>query len=193
MGSKSSRNSEPNPLPSVPSEARFTVRRIDPMREGRNDASDPRPSPRSPAPAWRSPAAPPQQQRLSQRQAWMRRSHLGSLALAAPIAPAAPAATSGDGGRRRHPGARALVLDARLGSARRRRRQRRRRQRQVRAERGAFCGGGAGTAVRAAPARARSATPRLGTRAGSTGRGQSPSRPSIHSWPGVCSQGRPPS
>lgn len=117
MGSKSSRNSEPNPLPSMPSEARFTVRRIDPMREGRNDASDPRPSPRSPAPAWRSPAAPPQQQRLSQRQAWMRRSHLGSLALAAPIAPAAPAATSGDGGRRRHPGARALVLDARLGAA----------------------------------------------------------------------------
>lgn len=57
------------------------------------------------------------------------------------------------------------------------RRQRRRRRRQVRAERGAFCGGGAGTAVRAAPARARSATPRLGTRAGSTGRGQSPSRP----------------
>lgn len=75
------------------------------------------PPPRSPAPAWRSPAAPPQQQRLSQRQAWMRRSHLGSLALAAPIAPAAPAATSGDGGRRRHPGARALVLDARLGAA----------------------------------------------------------------------------
>lgn len=87
------------------------------MREGRNDASDPRPSPRSPAPAWRSPAAPPQQQRLSQRQARMQRSHLGAPALAAPIALAAPAATSGDGGRRRHPGARALVLDARLREA----------------------------------------------------------------------------
>jgi hypothetical protein len=55
-------------------------------------------------------------------------------------------------------------------------RWRRRRRRQVRAERGALCGGGAETAVRAAPARARSATPphRLGTRAGSAGRGQSP-------------------
>lgn len=52
-------------------------------------------------------------------------------------------------------------------------------RRQVRAERGALCGGGAGTAVRAAPARARSATPRLGTRAGSAGRGLSLSRPSI--------------
>lgn len=63
-------------------------------------------------------------------------------------------------------------------------------RRQVRAERGALCGGGAGTAVRAAPARARSATPRLGTRAGSAGRGQCLSRPSIASGlapaPGVA-------
>lgn len=44
-------------------------------------------------------------------------------------------------------------------------------------ERGALCGGGAGTAVRAAPARARSATPRLGTRSGSVGRGQSLATP----------------
>lgn len=68
-------------------------------------------------------------------------------------------------------------------------------RRQVRAERGALCGGGAGTAVRAAPARARSATPRLGTRAGSAGRGQSFSRPSIAAGlapaPGVARPSEP--
>lgn len=89
--------------------------------------------------------------------------------LPGPASPAAPAATSGDGAARRLPGARGAGRGA-PGSAARR---------QVRAERGALCGGGAGTAVRAAPARARSATPRLGTRAGSAGRGQSLSRPSI--------------
>jgi hypothetical protein len=160
------------------------------MKMERGDVSGPRPSPshpRSPAPAWRSPAAPPPQQRLSQRQARMRRSH---LALVTPIAPAAPVETSGDGGRRQHPGRERWCWTQ--GSAWWRR-QRRRRRRQVRAERGALCGGGAGTAVRAAPARARSATPCLGTRAGSTGRGQSPSRPSIYAWSGVGSQCRPPS
>lgn len=121
MGSKSPRNSERNPLPSILSEARLTVRRADSMKMEREDVfgpspSPPPPAPRSPAPAWRSPAAPPPQQRLSQRQARMWCSHLGSSALVAPIAPAAPVETSGDGGRRRHPGARALVLDARLGA-----------------------------------------------------------------------------
>lgn len=96
--------------------------------------------------------APPQ--RLSQRQARMRRPRLG---------PAAPAATWGDGAAAAAPGG----AGSGLGAARRR---------QVRAKRGALCGGGAGTAVRAAPACARSATPRLGTRAGSAGRGQPGSR-----------------
>lgn len=114
--------------------------------------------------------APPR--RLSQRQArWAPR--LG------PAAAAAPAATRGDGAAAAAPGG----AGSGLGAARRR---------QVRAERGALCGGGAGTAVRAAPACARSATPRLGTRAGSAGRGQPGSRcPSIRRGPGARSRGHP--
>lgn len=124
-----------------------------------------------PQPGVSGPRAPPPQ-RLSQRQARMQCPRL---------CPVAAAATSGDGAARRLPRARGAGRGAWRGAARR----------QVRAERGALCGGGAGTAVRAAPARARSATPSLGTRAGSAGRGQSPGRPSIRRGPGARSRGRP--
>ena len=68
------------------------------------------PRPHSPAPAWRPrPGRAPPPQRLSQRQAWMRRPRLG------PAAPAALAATSGDGRAAAAPGG--VGRGARLGAA----------------------------------------------------------------------------
>lgn len=103
------------------------------------------PRPRSPAPAWRPRAA-----RRRRRGCLKGRPGCGARASARRL-PRLPRL-------RRRPEAMARprrLLGARdagrgLGTARRR---------QVRAKRGALCGGGAGTAVRAAPARARSATP----------------------------------
>lgn len=132
------------------------------------------PRPHSPAPAWRSRAGP--------------RAAASAEVVSKAGLDAAPEpwlggseGSGGDLGRWPGRGGPGGVARAR-GSARRRRRRR-----QVRAERGALCGGGAGTAVRAAPA---APPPRLGTRAGSAGASLS-AAPRSASGPGAR-QGRPP-